>query len=88
MCSSGREVLFSWDALSASLKFGALIPGRISFGFSLPGRRRPLTAGLRWPFAVGAIAFDGREHGCDRFAAFDRAAAQLFTDAGEPVQLL
>ena len=39
-------------------------------------------------FADGVIAFGGRQLGSDRFATFDRAAAQLLTDAGEPVQLL
>jgi hypothetical protein len=34
------------------------------------------------------IAFGGRQLGSERFATFDRAAAQLLTDAGEPVQLL
>ncbi len=39
-------------------------------------------------FADGVISFGGRQLGSERFATFDRAAAQLFTDAGEPVQLL
>ncbi len=39
-------------------------------------------------FADGVIAFGGRQLGSERFATFDRAAAQLLSDAGELIELL
>ncbi|MCP9915149.1 type II toxin-antitoxin system VapC family toxin [Cyanobium sp. ATX 6F1] len=39
-------------------------------------------------FADGVIAFGGRQLGSDQLATFDREAARLLSEAGEPVLLL
>ena len=54
---------------------------------------QPLAAGLRLlasggDFADGVIAFGGRLLGSEQLAIFDRNAARLLSDAGEPVLLL
>ncbi len=39
-------------------------------------------------FADGVIAFGGRQLGSQQLATFDRDAANLLSEAGEPVHLL
>jgi predicted nucleic-acid-binding protein len=39
-------------------------------------------------FADGVIAFSGRQLGSQQLATFDREAARLLSEAGEPVHLL
>jgi hypothetical protein len=55
--------------------------------------RPSVTAGLKLlttggAFADGVIGFGGRALGGERMATFDRRAAQLLNDGGEPVLLL
>jgi hypothetical protein len=59
-------------------------------GWAGDGGRRCRSSALAsgGDFADGVIAFGGRQLGSERFATFDRAAAQLLTDAGESLQLL
>jgi predicted nucleic-acid-binding protein len=60
---------------------------------SVVADRPAVTAGLKllaWggDFADGVIAFGGRQLGSQQLATFDREAARLLSEAGEPVHLL
>jgi len=60
---------------------------------SVVAERPAVAAGLQLlasggDFADGVIAFGGRFLGSEQLATFDRNAARLLTEAGEPVLLL
>lgn len=60
---------------------------------SVVADRPAVTAGLKLlasggDFADGVIAFGGRQLGSQQLATFDREAARLLSEAGEPVHLL
>jgi len=60
---------------------------------SVVADRPAVTAGLKLlasggDFADGVIAFGGRQLGSQQLATFDREAAHLLSEAGEPVHLL
>jgi len=60
---------------------------------SVAADRPAVTAGLKLlasggDFADGVIAFGGRQLGSQQLATFDREAARLLSEAGEPVHLL
>ena len=70
------------QAIEALLTSRTVVTDRPSVTASL----KLLTTG--GDFADGVIAFGGRALGAERMATFDRRAAQLLNEAGEPVLLL
>ena len=80
--------VYRFTAADCTSAIEALIASR-----TVKADRPAVAAGLRLlasggDFADGVIAFGGRQLGSERFATFDRAAAQLLSDTGELVELL